>query len=62
MNEKIFTFHQFIEKNKNLDRWPHNINTLRSIYRRRETNDMEKAFIKIGRRILIDEDKFYSRD
>jgi hypothetical protein len=56
----LLTFKQFIEKNKRLDRWPFTESNLRSLYRRRLSNGLEKAFVKIGCRILVDEDKFYS--
>ncbi len=61
MTEKLFTFKQFIDKNTLIDRWPFTEGGLRSLYRRREINNLAHAFVKVGTRILIDEDKFYNK-
>ena len=59
MKNNLLTFKQFIEKNKAIKRWPFTEGSLRSIYRRRDNNGMEKAFTKVTSRILVDEEKFY---
>ena len=61
MSEKLLTFKQFIDKNSALDRWPFTLGGLRSLYRRRDTNELAHAFVKVGKRILVDEDKFYKK-
>ena len=60
-NEQLLTISQFAEKNQSLGRWPETESNLRSIYRRRSFHKLEKAFIKIGGRILVDEKQFYDR-
>ena len=59
MYENLLTIKQFAEKNKELNRWPFTEGSIRGIYWYRKKNSMEHAFIKIGGKILIDEEKFY---
>ena len=52
---QLLTLKQIAEKNP----WP-NESTLRTLYAKRKTNGLEKAFIRNGSRILVDEEKFFS--
>ncbi len=51
---QMLTLKQFAEKNP----WPNEC-TLRNLYYKRKTNGLEKAFIKVGRRIIVDEEVFF---
>ena len=51
---QMLTIKQFALKNP----WP-NESTLRNLYYRRKDNGMAKAFIKVGKRIIVDEEVFF---
>lgn len=51
---QFLTLRQFADKNP----WPTEM-ALRSIFARRHKNGMEKAFVRRGRRIIVNEEKFF---
>lgn len=55
----LMTLQQLIDKNIAIERWPFNILNLRSLHFRRKSNGLSEAFLKVGNRVLVDEDKFY---
>lgn len=52
---QLLTLKQFAEKNP----WP-NESTLRNLYYKRKSNGLDKSFIKVGKRIIVDEEVFFS--
>lgn len=52
---QFLTLEQFAQKNP----WPQE-STLRNLYYKRKSNGLEKAFIKVGRRIIVDEEMFFA--
>jgi len=61
MNKALLTIKQFVDKNIEINRWPNTEANVRSLYRRKEVHQLEDAFVKIGGRILVDEERFYNR-
>lgn len=51
---QMLTIKQFAEKNP----WP-NETTMRNLFYKRRENGLEQAFVRIGRRIIVDEGKFF---
>ena len=51
---QLLTLKQFAEKNP----WP-NVTTMRNLFYKRETNGLKDAFKIWGRRIIVDEKKFF---
>jgi len=51
-----YTVKQFVQKNKESGSWP---STAATIYAMRNKQKMNPAFITVGRRVLIDEDRFW---
>ncbi len=51
---QMLTLKQFAEKNP----WP-SAGTLRNLFYASKRNGLEKAFVKIGRRIIVDEEVFF---
>lgn len=56
---KFLTVNQFATENKEIGTWPHNIRVIRGLKERGKTNGFSKAFITVGRRVLIDVDLFW---
>ncbi|MFO7745443.1 MAG: DUF3884 family protein [Psychroflexus sp.] len=54
-----FTVKEFVEKNKKLGRWPTSEASVWFIRANKEKNGFKECFLKVGRRVLIDEDIFY---
>ena len=55
----LLTMIQFVEKNKERKSWPDSINIVRQLHHKRKEKGIEEAFVKFGKRVLVDEDKFY---
>jgi hypothetical protein len=54
-----FTVKNFALKNKESGSWPSSEHAIRSLKANAPANGFGEAFIKVGRRVLIDEEKFW---
>jgi hypothetical protein len=54
-----FTVKNFALKNRESGAWPSSESAIYSLKRFSPENGFGEAFIKVGRRVLIDEDKFW---
>ncbi len=58
-NSKKFTVKSFALKNRESGAWPHSESAIWALKARTPENGFGKAFIHIGRRVLVDEDRFW---
>jgi len=56
---KFFTVKQFAKKNREQGSWPDSESSIWAIRHECPENGFSDSFITIGRRVLIDEDKFW---
>jgi hypothetical protein len=57
--KKFFTVRSFAHKNREQNCWPGTEATIWSIKAESPDNGFEEAFVTIGRRVLVDEEKFW---
>jgi len=58
-NPKFFTVKNFAKKNKEVGIWPGSEPTIWALRANSNINGFSKAFLSIGRRVLINEEKFW---
>lgn len=58
-SSKKFTVKSFALKNREVGAWPGSESAIWALKARAHENGFAEAFINIGRRVLIDEDKFW---
>lgn len=58
-NPKLFTVKNFAKKNKEVGIWPGSESAIWALRANSNNNGFSKAFLSIGRRVLIDEEKFW---
>lgn len=56
---KLFTIKKFATKNRELGIWPSRGPILYGLQERSPQNGFGKAFVRVGGRVLIDEEKFW---
>ena len=56
---KKFTVKNFALKNRKLGCWPSSESAIWALKAKASENGLDEAFIHVGRRVLIDEDKFW---
>ena len=65
MNEKTmdssnkYTVKNFALKNQKSGTWPSSESAIRALRNRAIENGFEKAFVTVGRRVLVDEERFW---
>lgn len=59
MTNKKYTVKNFALKNREEGTWPDSEHSIWALKAGSPTNGFSKAFIQVGRRVLIDEDKFW---
>lgn len=60
MENNYYTVKEFAAKNRENGRWPTSEASIRFIKSKSHEKGFEKAFIKVGGRVLIDEEIFYN--
>lgn len=58
-SSKKFTVKNFALKNREAGAWPNSESAIWALKARAPENGFGEAFIHVGRRVLIDEDKFW---
>lgn len=58
-NPKLFTVQDFAKKNRKQGTWPGTVITIWGLRAGSPQNGFGEAFINVGRRVLIDEEKFW---
>lgn len=58
-NPRLFTIKNFAKKNKEIGVWPGSEPTIWGLRADSPENGFEEAFITVGRRVLINEEKFW---
>ncbi len=59
INSKKFTVKNFALKNRENGAWPSSESAIWALKARSLENGFSKAFIHVGRRVLVDEEKFW---
>lgn len=58
-NSKKFTVKNFAHKNQESGAWPNSESTIWALKARAPENGFANAFIHVGRRVLVDEERFW---
>ena len=58
-SSKKFTVKNFALKNRESGSWPSSESAIWALKAKSSENGLDEAFIHVGRRVLIDEDKFW---
>ena len=58
-SSKKFTVKSFALKNREVGTWPSSESAIWALKARSAENGFSEAFIHVGRRVLVDEDKFW---
>lgn len=58
-NSKKFTVKNFAHKNRESGAWPSSESAIWALKARSPENGFAKAFIHVGRRVLVDEERFW---
>lgn len=58
-HSKMYTMKNFAKKNAEEGTWPSSEVTLWNLRSRCDNNGFSSAFITVGRRVLVDADRFY---
>lgn len=56
---KYLTISEFAKKCKELGTWPHSESVLRGLCNKDRHSGFDRAFIRVGRRVLVDEQVFW---
>lgn len=59
VSDKFFTIKNFAKKNRGTGTWPSSESAIWALRAKSSKNGFGDAFVTIGRRVLIDEEKFW---